>query len=533
MQITAVTPPIHNKLVEDYWTAGSAIEPFFEYTYTEQSYKARLAYLQTQQYEHEQLAKVMREAMSEYSLSALTEKHLQQLAQGAYTVVGGQQSGVFTGPLYAVHKAITVIQLARQQSEALGVPVVPVFWIAGEDHDIEEINHTFTATEQGIHKRKYKDRFLEKTMASTTEVTEEKLTQLINMVVKDYGEQAYTKTVVAQLREAAQVSTTFTQFFSYLLHTLFNDAGLLWIDAANPQLRQMESAYFMRLIEAAPEIAQQVTVQEQSLNEAGYGTPIYADQQAANLFYVKDGARHLLTRQANHFVAGEYTFTKAQLLALAQQHPQQLSNNVVTRPLMQEMVLPVLAFVGGPGELAYWATLKPAFTALDLQMPIFAPRLHITLVTTQTQKQLQHLALTVEQVFAGKHLRDKEAFIASVQATDALAIVTKTQQQLEAQYQQLVQHSAPSLTSIIQKNQQLHERQFAYLTHKIEQDVLQKHQTTLIKYDAIERELLPMGGLQERTYNPYQYIAQCGSAWITQLWQSNLPLTYQHYVVSL
>ena len=151
--------------------------------------------------------------------------------------------------------------------------------------------------------------------------------------------------------------------------------------------------------------------------------------------------------------------------------------------------------MGGPGELAYWATLKPAFTALDLQMPILH---HFDIYTRDdaTQKQLQHLALTVEQVFAGKHLRDKEAFIASVQATDALAIVTKAQQQLEAQYQQLVQHSAPSLTSIVQKNQQLHERQFAYLTRKIEQDVLQKHQTTLIKYDAIERELLPMGGLQ-------------------------------------
>ena len=111
------------------------------------------------------------------------------------------------------------------------------------------------------------------------------------------------------------------------MHTLFNDAGLLWIDAANPKLRQMESAYFMRLIEAAPEIAQQVTVQEQSLNEAGYGTPIYADQQAANLFYVKDGARHLLTRQANHFVAGEYNSLKRNT-GISQQHPQQLSNNV-------------------------------------------------------------------------------------------------------------------------------------------------------------------------------------------------------------
>lgn len=252
MQITAVTPPLHNQLVEDYWTKGSKLQSFFSYAYEEASFTERLSYLQNQHYEREQLAAIMRESMSAYPLSSTTEQHLTQLANGAFAIVGGQQSGVFTGPLYSVHKAITVIQLARKQSVALGVPVVPVFWIAGEDHDIEEINHTFTYTKDGLHKRKYKDRFIEKTMASTTEVTEEKLQQLIDAVIADYGEQTYTKEVIAQLRAAAKVSTTFTAFFTYLMHGLFNDAGLLWIDAANPKLRKLESAYFIRLIESAP-----------------------------------------------------------------------------------------------------------------------------------------------------------------------------------------------------------------------------------------------------------------------------------------
>ncbi|KFL44238.1 hypothetical protein CH76_00035 [Lysinibacillus sp. BF-4] len=533
MQITAVTPPLHNQLVEDYWTKGSTLQSFFSYAYEEAAFTERLAYLQNQHYEREQLAAIMRESMSVYPLSATTEQHLTQLANGAFAIVGGQQSGVFTGPLYSVHKAITVIQLARKQSVALGVPVVPVFWIAGEDHDIEEINHTFTYTKDGLHKRKYKDRFIEKTMASTTEVTEEKLQQLIDAVIADYGEQTYTKEVIAQLRAAAKVSTTFTAFFTYLMHGLFNDAGLLWVDAANPKLRKLESAYFIRLIESAPAIAKVVTMQEERLQQAGYGTPIFATTEAANLFYVKNGARHLLTQQDGVFTTGEDTFTKAQLVDIATAHPEQLSNNVVTRPLMQEMVLPVLAFVGGPGELAYWATLKPAFDEMDLQMPIFAPRLHITLVTPHVQKQLQALQLTIEQVFAGEHHKKREAFIASVQPTEVLDTLATTKQALQANYATLLQQMPEALLTITQKNQELHLRQFDYLQRKVEQDTLIKHEVALAKYAVLDYELLPDGGLQERTYNPYQYIASCGADWINALCQQNLQTSYKHYVVSL
>lgn len=200
---------------------------------------------------------------------------------------------------------------------------------------------------------------------------------------------------------------------------------------------------------------------------------------------------------------------------------------------MQEMVLPVLAFVGGPGELAYWATLKPAFDEMDLQMPIFAPRLHITLVTPHVQKQLQALQLTIEQVFAGEHHKKREAFIASVQPTEVLDTLATTKQALQANYATLLQQMPEALLTITQKNQELHLRQFDYLQRKVEQDTLIKHEVALAKYAVLDYELLPDGGLQERTYNPYQYIASCGADWINALCQQNLQTSYKHYVVSL
>lgn len=533
MQITAVTPPLHNQLVEDYWAQDSPIHAFFTYKYNAEAYKERLAYLETKHYERAQLVAIMREAMSVYALSPKVEHHLQQLKEGAYAIVGGQQAGVLTGPLYSVHKAITVIQLAKQQSEALGVPVVPVFWIAGEDHDIEEINHTYTRTATGIHKRKYKDRFIEKTMATTTEVTEEKLTQLIHAIIADFGEQFYTKEIEQHLRQAAAESTTFTSFFTYLWHHLFNEQGLLWIDAANPKLRQLEAPYFERIIEAAPTIAKQVTAQEARLDKAGYGTPLFANADAANLFYVKKGARYLLTQTEEGFTTGEEHFTKAQLLAIARENPEALSNNVVTRPVMQEMVLPVLAFVGGPGELAYWAALRPAFETLGLQMPIFAPRLHLTLVTPGVQKQLKLLDLTVGDIFTKTYEQQKQAYIESTQPTEALAQIEEAKRMLQDNYKQLMPLMPATLQGLTEKNEALHLRQFAYLQRKIENDALARHDGQLKKYAYVANEILPNDGLQERVYNPYQYIAICGTDWIRELCERQLQTSYKHYVVYL
>lgn len=522
MKRVSTSSPMQRPLVADYLSPQAAIKPFFNYEVTDEAFKARLQKIQQQTYKREELTAIITQFMKPYGISPQAQTHLQQLAAGGYAIVGGQQVGVFTGPLYSVHKAITVIQMAKQQSAKLGVAVVPIFWVAGEDHDIDEINHTYTHSNSTVQKRTYGERITKKTMASKTPITEDAIDKLIRKVVQDYGETAYTTKMLAQLQEAAQKSATFTDFFMYLMQTLFADAGLLFIDAADDNFRTYESEYFVRLIEAAVPIAEQVAMQEQQLDEAGYGTPIFANAQGANLFYVLDGERHLLVREGENFInaAQQLQFTKQQLVDIARNTPQNLSNNVVTRPLMQEMTLPVLAFVGGPGELAYWATLKPAFEALQLDMPIFVPRYHITLVTRQTEQTLAHLDLTVEQALQGEAQQKRDAFIAEVQDTEALAQVEAMKQQLAASYAKLEAHLSTqqiNLQRIVTKNQEFHQQQFLYLQKQIGNDVKLKHQVVLSRYEQVQNELQPNNGPQERTYNPYQYINLYGESLINDL----------------
>ena len=538
MKLESIRVPIKNRLLADYWSPNTAIHEFFEYEYNDESFEKRAQYLDEHARDQKELTAIIRRFMEPLGISKKADEHLQQLEQGAVAVVGGQQAGILTGPLYSVHKAISVITLAKEQSVKLQRPVVPVFWIAGEDHDLEEINHTYTVHGADIKKRAYSERSRRKTMASVTSINKESMTQLLNTIVKDIGETEFTEILIKQLVDTLNKSETFTDFFARLMNQLFEDEGLLMIDAADFQFRRSESENFTHIIRNNEEIARVVTEKEAQLASAGYGEPILATDEAANLFFVEDGERHLLERNNQLFVnlAANIKMSREELLEIANKLPEQLSNNVVTRPLMQEMTLPVLAFVGGPGELAYWATLKDAFTVLGLQMPIFAPRLHITIVTRHVEQLLREHHLNVADVWDGKALQLKEQFIAEVQDTEAKRQIQMMQQMLLEKYDELrsyLEEQHLPLDKILGKNKENHLKQFEYLQQKVEQTVLNKHETTIRKFMTLHNELYPNEGLQERTYNPYQYFNEFGPMLITEMLKQNYNIGNHHYILYL
>ena len=537
MELEQIQAPVNNKLLADYWLEDAAIHTFFDHQYNDEAFVARAAYLKNRHYRTKELAHIIRNYMQPFGISTQTENHLQQLEQGALVVVGGQQAGLLTGPLYSVHKAISVILLAKEKRAQLSTDVVPMFWIAGEDHDIEEINHTYTIVDAQVKKRGYSERSKLKTMASTTELNQEALTQFIKTTFKDFGETEYTESLLESVLAHASESTTFTDFFSRLMNDLFENHGLLMLDATFAPFRDYEKAYFTALIEHNEEIAHQVVAQEQKLADAGYPKPIEATKHNANLFYVKEGERFLLERKDHQFknALAHVNFTKDELLQIANEKPQALSNNVVTRPLMQEMTIPVLAFVGGPGELAYWATLKPAFHTLQLQMPVFAPRLNITLVTRQVQALLKQTELTVAEALANKVELKLADFIEQIRDGESEKFIKTMQQQLQAQYEQFEMQlkGRYQLNGLLEKNLDYHKRQLDYLQAKIEQQNIEQHDVAIRQYNTVTAHLNPNKGYQERVYNPYVYLNEYGENLIDELLALPMGISDQHMIVHL
>ena len=538
MKLEQIEIPVTNQLLNDYWSHWEKLNSFFQYEYNDDSFKSRYNYLKNRHYNSSELTNVIRSYMEPYGISEKQEENLQNLHNGAVAIVGGQQAGILTGPLYSVHKAISVILLAKQQSEHLGEKVVPLFWIAGEDHDIEEINHTYTIVNETPKKKVYDVRSRKKTMASATIIQKDQLKELIENIFKSYGETEYTNDLYSMLQRHVDESTTFTQFFTHTMNELFKNEGLLMIDAAYTPFRKYESPFFEKIINHNEEIARRVVEKEALLNATGYGMPINAGIHSANLFYVHEGERFLLERNNGQYqdASGLYKFSENHLLDIAATTPESLSNNVVTRPLMQEMTIPVLAFVGGPGELAYWATLKDAFQCLDLQMPILAPRLNITFVTRKVEQLLLNYDLTISQVLNGKATELKEQFIERVQDIDAKQQIANILDLLEKEYKELgsyLSSQSINLDGIIEKNKQYHQLQLQYLSKKIDQEVLMKHDKALRQFNRINAEIYPNENLQERIYNPFQYLNIYGPTLIKDLCELPLSISNCHFVVHL
>lgn len=538
MELEQISLPIHNKLLSDYWSGSEKLKPFYEYEYSDESFQKRAQYLKRNFYDTKELSRIIRAYMEPLGLSEKAREHLDYLENGALAIVGGQQAGILTGPLYSVHKALSVLLLAKEQSEKLDIPIVPIFWIAGEDHDFDEINHTYTTINGEVYKRAYNARTNKKLIASATEIHKEEMTALLDTIFKDFGETEYTKELYNRVMDHMSNSCTFTDFFARLMNELFQQEGLLLIDAAFTPFRKFESSFFTKLIYANETIAKSVFEKEQQFNELGYGMPIQAVEKNANLFYVQDGERFLLERNGNEYKnsTGTVQFTEEELLHIAENSPEQLSNNVVTRPLMQEMTIPVLAFVGGPGELAYWGTLKDAFTALDLQMPILAPRMNITIIPRNIDQLLSNYHLPIEQVFNGGVNLLKDQFITSIQDEEALSQIQALNELLDKQYDLLNDHLIKqqiNLQQLVERNKQYHKRQFDYLSTKIEEYVLTQHDKTIRQFNKINAVIYPSEQFQERLYNPYQFINLYGPTFISSLMKLPFRLSEKHNIVHL
>lgn len=538
MELEVVALPEKNKIMQAYSNDLDFLHTFFEYSNDESSYSMRLKDLGERTYKRQELATVIHSFMEPFGLSIQAKQHIEELATDGVAVVGGQQAGLLTGPLYSVHKAITVILLAKRQRASLGVPVVPVFWVAGEDHDLNEINHVNTEQNGHSTKNQYREKFVLKVMASDAIYDKKMMASFIKEMFEKFGETAYTKELLEEVLQAAELESTFTGFFVRLMNGLFKDEGLLFLDSAFKPLREMEKEYFAQLLTESDVIAKAVHAKERRFFEEGYGEPIGAEIDAANLFYVHETGRVLLTRRGDFFVNDSTgsSFSKPELLKIAEEKPWLLSNNVATRPLMQDMVFPVLAFVGGPGEIAYWALLKEAFAHLNMKMPIIVPRMSMTIVTPQVKHLMDEKKFGIANVIAGEVTTAREAFIESLTNEPFDSSIKKTKELLADQYEQLaalMNEENPGLVQLVKKNLQFHVTQLEYLKGKADEALLLKHEVMVRAYSLLEGELLPDGVLQERVYTPFAYLNSYGPTLIDSILSLPLEIDGSHKVIYL
>ncbi|NIK10690.1 bacillithiol biosynthesis cysteine-adding enzyme BshC [Alkalibacillus almallahensis] len=530
-----------SKLMQDYRDRKESIYQHFYYDpFQINNFKRRQDYITKQKYQRENLVEILKTQNRKWGMSDQVEKQIDTLLDpNASVVIGGQQTGLLTGPLYTIHKIVSIIIQAKEQQDYLKQPVIPVFWMAGEDHDFLEVDHVYTLDENELHKTRINDQtpFDVKLPLSKRELPKD--TQaFVDRVFASFQETEHTKAVYDLVTQALLASDTYVDFFACFIQQLFQEEGLVLVDAADDDLRRMEKDYFIKIVDHQQEIATSVVNRLQELSKDDYHVSLDVTATDAHLFYHHEGERLLLeVDDSGDFVTkgGGARFTKESLKETIEASPEKFSNNVVTRPLMQECVFPVLSFVGGPGEIAYWAALKDAFVALDLQLPIVTPRLSLTLMKRNHQTLLNDYQINATDLINYGTYQDKMNWLKRQTQSPIDETVNEVKKQFTQDHKPL-QDLAASISSdlhdLTQTNLDQIQEQINYIENRLMQAVKEKNQVTVNHFDTLDLFYRPEGGLQERIWNITYWLNEIGLSLPQELtklparWEQDHQLVY-------
>lgn len=539
MELENISIPATNRFASLYLEQEEPVNHFFHYDIKEKTvFKKRMEDLHNRNFARQELVKCIEQYMDRFPKSNEIQQSLNKLQQDdSLVVIGGQQAGLLTGPLYTIHKIISIIILAREQEEKLKCPVIPVFWIAGEDHDYLEVNHVYAESERSIKKISYAEGPIDKRMVSDLEFDKEHMQKWVNKVFEHFGETLETKKIMKSIDEAIIHSRTIVDFFTYLVVDMFKKYGLLVIDSADKQLRELEKPFFRSMIENYEKITEQVLKQQNIINGFDFPNTIDISENALNLFYYDGHERQLLeyNKVKNGFVgkSGDCFFTRDDLLTLLEEKPEAFSNNVVTRPIMQESLFPTLAFIAGPGEIAYWGELKLAFESLNIFMPPIIPRLNITFLERSIESDIKHLNLSAEKIIRNGLEMERQQYWNSIKDQTTETIIDETSVFLEKQYQYLKDSADKSLLPIVEKNLQFHLKQLEFLQRKANLLTMQKNDNSLERLNRMERLLRPNGAPQERLWNIYYFMNKYGEEFLSQIMQLNYVFDGTHKLIRI
>ena len=504
------------------------------------TYEKRLADLSERQFNRKDLVKVLQHLNRDWHAPTQTMENIERLKdENSVVVIGGQQAGLLTGPMYTIHKIISILQLAKQQEEKLNIPVIPVFWIAGEDHDYDEINHIYLSDDVRLKKHQLYQPIEGKPSISNIPKDNDQIKKWLDGVLGSLEETLFTKNLSKQLYLALEKSNNYVDFFSHIIFTLFEEEGIVLMDSAHPEIRQLEKSHFTKMIENQETIASTVYETKQELEQAGFPIMMDTELNSGHLFYEYQNERLLLERTEEGYwtdKADMLHLTTEELVQVVQETPERLSNNVVTRPLMQESLFPTLAFVGGNGEIAYWSTLKGAFHCLGMNMPPVIPRLSFTLSNTKVKKTLDKLNLNYEAVLSGETAHKKVNWLKAQTNPPIDLLVHEVQQAIDLNHEPLraLAHQIQAdVGQLADANLLRIQREIEFLKQKMSTALESKYAQQIHAFNFVQNVLYPGNHLQERSWNIVEWINQHGSQFISDLCKETYSFEAQHYLIEL
>jgi bacillithiol biosynthesis cysteine-adding enzyme BshC len=345
------------------------------------------------------VVEVLRKQNAAFGGDSETNRNLDRLENGALAVVTGQQVGLLGGPAFSVYKALTAIRLAKELT-ANGTNAVPVFWLATEDHDLAEVDHCFFGARKGL------ERFdLSNPGAEGRRVGEISLGESIREIASRAGamlEGAAAEDVAKWIAESYRPEETFGTSFAKLMTRILAGRGLVFLDPLSPELHRLSAPTMLRALKEHEILAKELVERSAALERAGFHAQVKVAENSTLVFRIVDGRRVPVRPKNGGFIAGNIQESFEDTWKSLETHPEQFSANALLRPVIQDTLLPTIAYIGGPAEIAYHAQTSLVYKRLLGRAPAILPRAAFTLMTTHVANLLKKYSLDVRDVFAGR-----------------------------------------------------------------------------------------------------------------------------------
>ena len=486
----------------------------------------------------ESVARILDHQNKTWNASPKTLANIDRLRHGAAAVVTGQQVGLFGGPMFAIYKALTAVKLS-EEATAGGIDAVPVFWLATYDHDLAEVNHVSIPGADGA---------MEVLTTPSHDVPGapvgavhfgDEIKTLVDQAAALLGETEGARF----LRECYRPGETLGTAFARLYAKVFADWGVIVMDPSDPDLARIAQPIYRAAIERAGELSTALLARGKALESAGYHQQVKVTESSVLLFTTRQGARIPISRRGrgdtSEFVidgeAAAEKHSQLEMIAEISEYPERFSPNVLLRPIVQDFLLPTLAYTGGAAEAAYFGQAGVVYEALLGRVTPFVPRFSATLVEPKMQRLLEKHSISMTDIFNGPEALRKQ-IAAKHLPQDLQAAFENAKKSFDSNFSAVkdrLEKLDKTLVDAAETSRSKMQHQLEKLYSQAARAEAQKGEVVTRHAEIISQALYPDKGLQERTIGGIYFVARYGPDLLRQLYETIHSDCHDHQIVEL
>jgi bacillithiol synthase len=469
-----------------------------------------------------------------------TLKNIELLREAdCIAVVSGQQAGLFTGPLYTVYKALAAVKLAGCLQQR-NTKAVPVFWIAAEDHDFAEVAKAeLIGRDCQLKSVAVSDTLHREGQPVGQVILDESIDTVVNELFELLPASEFAADMKALVKSAWQPGRGFVDSFATMMMVLLGRHGLIFLDPLDSELKRLAAPLYSEAARRAPEIASALAQRSAELEQAGYHAQVLATANSFPLFlHDEQGRRHAVARVASgkyRTKDGDREYTCEELAALAEEQPERFSPNVTLRAVVQDYLLPTIAYYGGAAEIAYFAQTAEVYRLLERPATPILPRSGLTMIEHHTGRVLERYDLTLADFFEGLEPVTKRV-VEEHLAADSAKLFADAEQNVNHELDRLrqeLQAIDPTLASALETGRKKINYQLEGLKQRFVRAQITRDEAAHRQLQRALDQLYPNKDLQERHINITSLLARHGTYVIEWIFNAINLGSNEHQIVYL